>query len=243
MTTATHSLHNQTVREIALAQPASIRVFERYGIDYCCGGRKPLAEACAERSVAVDVVLQALELATYDPSQPQHNWASTPLAELIAHIIATHHAYVTRELPRLQELADKVVARHGAAHPELLTIQQIVQALAAELTQHLSKEELVLFPYITQMEQQAGKQGLPHSCFGTVANPISMMEHEHDSAGRSLAEIRKLSHNLTPPADACPTWHAFYQAIKEFEADLHQHIHLENNILHPRAIQMESAAR
>ncbi len=149
---------------------------------------------------------------------------------------------MTRELPRLQELAEKVVARHGATHAELATIQQIVHALADELTQHLAKEELVLFPYITQLEQQAGAHGLPHSCFGTVANPISMMEHEHDSAGRAFAEIRKLSHNLTPPPDACPTWLAFYTSLKEFEADLHQHIHLENNILHPRAIQMEANA-
>lgn len=231
----------QTVREIALEQPSSIRVFEQYGIDYCCGGRKPLSEACAAGSVAVDAVIAALEVAANTPEKAREDWTSQSLTSLSAHIVSTHHAYVKSELPRLAELAQKVVGRHGASKAELPAIQAKLTQLDAELTQHLRKEEVVLFPYIVELEGAiAAGAPKPHGCFGTVASPIAMMTQEHDAAGGLLAEIRNLSRNFTTPEDACPTYRAFYDGLKEFEQDLHQHIHLENNILFPRAIELEA---
>jgi regulator of cell morphogenesis and NO signaling len=236
MTTAT-----QSVREIALEQPSSIRVFEHYGIDYCCGGRKPLAEACAASQIEVDAVIAALESAAIDPAPAAEDWSRRPMEELAAHIVATHHSYVKTELPRLAILAQKVVRRHGETHAELPAIQSLLAQLDEELTQHLVKEEAILFPYIVKLERAGAGGSMPSSCFGTVANPIRMMTQEHDAAGALLVEMRRLSQNFTTPPNACPTYHAFYDGLREFEQDLHQHIHLENNILFPRAIEAESA--
>jgi regulator of cell morphogenesis and NO signaling len=231
----------QTVREIALEQPSSMRVFEHYGIDYCCGGRKPLAEACAASKVEVDAVIAALEAAAAVAAPVAEDWPLRSMEELAAHIVATHHAYVKRELPRLAVLAQKVVNRHGAKRAELPAIQTVLATLAEELTLHLAKEETILFPYIVKLERaRTSGAAMPSSCFDTVAKPIQMMTQEHDAAGALLAEMRRLSQNFTTPEDACPTFHAFYDGLREFERDLHQHIHLENNILFPRAIEAES---
>ena len=233
----------QTVREIALEQPSSMRVFEHYGIDYCCGGRKPLTEACAASKVEVDAVIAALEAAATFAAPATEDWPQRSMEELVAHIVATHHAYVKRELPRLAVLAQKVVNRHGATRAELSAIQTVLSSLDEELTLHLAKEETILFPYIVKLERaRTSGAAIPSSCFGTVAHPIQMMTQEHDAAGTLLAEMRRLSQNFTTPDDACPTYHAFYDGLKEFEQDLHQHIHLENNILFPRAIEVEAQA-
>ncbi len=230
----------QTVREIALKQPTAIRIFEQFGIDYCCGGRKPLAEACAAGNLEIDMVIAALEAAEKKPGTEAENWTGRSLESLSSHIVATHHAYVKRELPRVAQLAQKVVSRHGSTKPELPVIATTLMRLDEELTQHLAKEEAVLFPYIARLEQSVSiGTPRPHSCFGTVANPIAMMTREHDAAGTLIAEIRRLSGNLTTPEDACPTFHAFYDGLREFEQDLHRHIHLENNIYFPRAIELE----
>jgi regulator of cell morphogenesis and NO signaling len=232
----------ETVREIALNQPSSIRVFEQFGIDYCCGGRRPLADACTEGNIKLDSVLAALTIAAATPSPVTKDWAKASLASLSDHITSRHHAYVKKELPRLDTLAKKVVAKHGPTHVELPAIQTALGKLDQELTQHLAKEEQVLFPYIAQLERAVADGGTrPQSCFGTVADPIAMMTQEHELAGALLAEIRVLSENFTLPEDACPTYHAFYDGLREFEQDLHQHIHLENNILFPRAIAMEAS--
>jgi regulator of cell morphogenesis and NO signaling len=238
MTTTT-----QTIREIALEQPTSIRVFEQFGIDYCCGGRKPLADACAAGNLEMDSVIAALEAAAKKPDPGVENWADKSLESLSSHIVATHHAYVKRELPRLAQLAQKVVNRHGSTKTELLVIAATLTQLDEELTPHLAKEETVLFPYVANLEQSVSLgTAKPQSCFGTVANPIAMMTREHDAAGTLMAEIHRLSGNFTTPEDACPTFHAFYDGLREFEQDLHQHIHLENNILFPRAIELEASA-
>jgi len=232
----------QTVRDIALENPASIRIFEELGIDYCCGGRKPLAEACAAKNLVVDDVVAALERVAFAPEPTTQDWTTAPLGRLASHIVSTHHAYVRRELPRLAELAAKVVRRHGDTKPELPVIQSRLAELDAELTQHCAKEEVVLFPYVSKFEVAVTEGSpTPRGCFGTVANPIAMMTQEHDAAGALLAEIRELSQNFAPPEGACPTFHAFYNGLHEFELDLHQHIHLENNILFPRAIAMEAS--
>ncbi|HEY5213070.1 MAG TPA: iron-sulfur cluster repair di-iron protein [Acidobacteriaceae bacterium] len=236
MTSAT-----QTVRDIALQQPTSIRVFERFGIDFCCGGRKPLAEACAASNLEIDAVLAALETAANGPAPLTEDWSQASLEKLSAHIVAKHHAYAKTELPRLAILAQKVVNRHGDTHAELPRIQTLLAQLDEEMTQHFAKEEAVLFPYIASLERSTTTgTAKPKNCFGTIANPIAMMTEEHDAAGVLLAEIRQLSNQFTPPEGACPTYHAFYDGLNEFERDLHQHIHLENNILFPRAINLES---
>lgn len=238
MTTAT-----KTVRDIALEQPSSIRVFEQYGIDYCCGGRKPLAEACAIKNLEVDAVIATLEAAAKGDIRTASDWTQASLETLANHIVATHHAYVKRELPRLSVLAERVVIRHGDTQAELPLIRTKLAQLDEELIQHLGKEEVVLFPYIAKLERATTNGGaIPRGCFGTIANPIAMMTSEHDVAGVLIAEIRELSHQFTTPIGACPTYHAFYDGLREFEQDLHQHIHLENNILFPRAIALEAAA-
>lgn len=231
----------QTVRDIALENPASIRVFEQFGIDYCCGGRKPLAEACAAKSLAVDDVIAALERAFAGSAPAANDWATKPLGTLAKHIVDTHHAYTRQELPRLAQLAARVVQRHGTDKPELLQIQSKLAEFTEDMLQHCAKEEVVLFPHITKLERAiADGSEKPHGCFGTVANPIAMMTKEHDSAGEIFADLRTLSKDYTPPAGACPTFHAFYDGLREYEQDLHQHIHLENNILFPRAVAMEA---
>jgi regulator of cell morphogenesis and NO signaling len=231
----------QTVREIALENPASIRVFEAFGIDYCCGGRKPLNEACEAKSISVEAVIAALENGTSNSAPATEDWNAQSLGSLAAHIVNAHHAYVRRELPRLAELAGKVVNRHGDTKPELPQIQKKVAQISDELIEHLAKEEVVLFPYVIKLER-ANQEGAakPHACFATVASPIAMMTQEHEAAGALTAEIRQLSGDYTPPVGSCPTFLAFYNGLREFEQDLHQHIHLENNILFPRALALES---
>jgi regulator of cell morphogenesis and NO signaling len=233
---------SKTVREIALEQPTSIRVFERLGIDYCCGGRRPLTEACSERNLEVADVVAALDSAAGSAAPSGTDWAQAPLRQLIAHIVSTHHEYVKNELPRLAMLAEKVVNRHGDTQAHLPVLKNVVAQLDEELIHHLGKEEHILFPYITKLEEaQATGSAAPHGCFGSVTHPISMMTREHDDAGTLLAQIEQLTSNFTTPEGACPTYLAFYTGLKEFEQDLHQHIHLENNILFPRAIELEDA--
>ncbi len=232
----------KTVRDIALEQPTSIRVFERLGIDYCCGGRKPLSEACSERNLQLDDVVSALDSAAQSAAPAGTDWAQASLRQLVAHIVATHHEYVKSELPRLAMLAEKVVNRHGDTQAHLPVLKNVLAQLDEELIHHLGKEEHILFPYITKLEEaQASGSAAPQGCFGTVAHPIEMMTSEHDAAGQMLAQIAQLTSNFTTPVGACPTYLAFYTGLKEFEQDLHQHIHLENNILFPRTIALEDA--
>lgn len=234
-----------TVRELAQEFPGAARVFERLGIDYCCGGNKSLEEACTSHNFSAGEVLELLTLAkATDAASPNdRNWQSEPLAELVAHINATHHKYTREEIGRLGPLLDKVCSVHGANHPELLHIRARFRGLAEELSAHMMKEERVLFPFIVRMEQ-AMVHGEPVSPphFGTVRNPVGMMMHDHDSAGEALRTMRQASADYTPPSEACVSYQTLYKALADFEADLHQHIHLENNILFPRAIEMERGA-
>jgi regulator of cell morphogenesis and NO signaling len=231
-----------TVRDIAIDQPASIRVFEKYGIDYCCGGRRPLDQVCEERAIPIDEVLAAIARAETQQHRTGPDWMALHLGVICDHIIQTHHAYIRSELPRLQFLAQKVVARHGNDRPELPQIQQLVDEVGSDLISHLDKEDAMLFPYITNIERNLATCGpTSFGCSGSVRNPIRVMMAEHDVAGNILAQIRTLSNQYTPPPGACPTYQGFYQALLEFEQDLHQHVHLENNILFPRAIELEES--
>ena len=231
----------KTVRDYAIETPQTIPVFEKLGIDFCCGGNRPLEEACASANLDVKDVLISLENALAAPAaKSARELQSGSLAELIAHIEQTHHTFVRREIPQIEKLLEKVHGKHGENHPELGHIRSVFRGLGQELMMHLMKEENILFPYIERMEESVLQHEpiLPPP-FGTVANPVRMMEHEHDSAGNALRAIRAASNEFTPPPDACVSYQTLYTALMAFEADLHLHIHLENNILFPRAIAME----
>lgn len=234
----------KTVRELALEIPEATRIFEKIGIDYCCGGNKSLDEACAASNASVDEVLDSLELAEQAArtKQKDRNWQAEPLAELVGHINGTHHKYTREEIARLGPLFDKVISVHGKNHPELQHVRAAFRGLAQELMTHMMKEEAVLSPYIVRMEEAViQKEPVLPPPFGSVQNPVGMMMHEHDSAGKALRAMRQTSAGYTPPGDACISYQTLYKALADFEKDLHQHIHLENNILFPRAIEMEQA--
>lgn len=226
----------QTVREIAIQNPATVRVFEILGIDYCCGGRRPLQEACDLANVPVEKALAMLVATGVDESPAEESWTSLPMRALTAHIVTEHHGFVRAETHRLSALAEKVVSRHGANHPELVSIQETFRALTDELFTHMMKEEQILFPFIENMEAGSSLSG---SCFGSVEFPISRMVAEHEDAGALTAQIRALSNNFQTPQGACPSYRGLYQGLSDFERDLHRHIHLENNILFPRAVEAE----
>ncbi len=237
------TIAEKTVREIAVESPESVRVFESLGIDYCCGGKRPLSDACSHARVDVDRVLELLATASRDSQAPEAGgWDQKPLGDLIVHIVETHHGFVRRETPRIASLLTKVAAKHGPLHPEINQIEPLFTAIGQELATHMLKEEQVLFPYIARMEQATlSGNPLPEAFFGSVQRPIANMVAEHDDAGALLSQIRELSHGYTAPNGVCPTFLALYAGLEEFERDLHQHIHLENNILFPRAIEMEKA--
>ncbi|MDZ4797524.1 MAG: iron-sulfur cluster repair di-iron protein [Bryobacteraceae bacterium] len=233
----------KTVREIALENPSSIRVFETLGIDYCCGGKRSLSEACSLAEIDIDKTLALLEQAELDRRSGQTSeWVTRPLSELIAHIMEHHHAFVRRETERLVGMLAKISAKHGPTRPEIPQIQSLFLVMAQELSTHLLKEEQVLFPHIERLEK-AAESGAPApvAFFGSVAGPISNMAAEHDDAGAILAQLRELSNGYTPPEGACPTFVGLYSGLEDFEHDLHQHVHLENNILFPRATELERA--
>jgi len=244
VTVTTRVTTEKTVRELALENPAATRVFEKLGIDYCCGGNQSLEEACRAANLNPNQVLDSLEMAEQSARsvQKDRNWQTEAVADLIAHIKDTHHKYTREEIARLGPLFDKVCSVHAKNHPELPQIRETFQGLAQELANHLMKEERVLFPYIVRMEESIlQKEPVVPPPFGSVQNPVSMMEHEHDSAGNALRAMRSASNGYSAPADACVSYQTLYKALAEFEADLHQHIHLENNILFPRAVAMEKA--
>ena len=233
----------KTVREYALEIPAATRIFEKLGIDYCCGGGKSLADACLQAGLPVEEVLGSLETnARSDETFADEDWQSSSQAELIAHIVEKHHVFTREELSRLEALLAKVCGVHGQNHPELFHIQTQFGKLRADLEPHMLKEEHVLFPYIILLEQTKVQNApAPRAPFGTVRNPVRMMMSEHDAAGDILRAIRQASFHFTVPPDACISYQTLYHALKELEADLHQHIHLENNILFPQAVEIEQA--
>jgi regulator of cell morphogenesis and NO signaling len=230
----------KTVRELAVEIPNATRVFEKLGIDYCCGGARSLDEACEAANLSIDQVLAQLNGAAQPAAPADRDWQTALLAELVEHIVSTHHAYVREETARMHPLLAKVCKVHGQNHPELLAISDTFDGLAQELTMHMMKEEVVLFPHIVRMEESLlQKEPVLPPPFGTVKHPVDMMMHEHDLAGDALRKLRELSSSYQAPADGCFSYRTLYQALEAFEADLHQHIHLENNILFPRAIKME----
>jgi regulator of cell morphogenesis and NO signaling len=215
-----------TVGEIVAAMPASARVFQQHGVDFCCGGKRPLAAVCRERGLSFPELVGAIENTAADANADPRDWNLEPMSALIDHIVATYHEALRRELPRLEELAAKVERAHGAHEPHLTRLKEIVAELSTDLQSHMQKEELVLFPAIRAVER-----GTRQSLLG----PIAMMEHEHVHAGNLLDESRDLTRNFTRPDWACGSVHALYGGLAELDAAMRVHVHLENNILFPRA--------
>jgi regulator of cell morphogenesis and NO signaling len=227
------------VNQLVLERPGTAKAFELFGIDYCCDGARPLAEACKSAKLSLEAVLA--ELVKSPSAAPEGDWRSHSITELANYIVEKHHVFTRAEITRLSDLIRKVVSVHSRNHPELLSVQTAFGALTEELRQHMSKEEDLLFPYVKELEESARtKKRAPDSPFGSVQNPVAVMIMEHEASGQALEKIRALTGNYSAPSDACASYRALYEALPLFAADLHQHIHLENNILFPRAIQMEN---
>lgn len=243
-----HKIHEtQTLGEIVARHPETRRVFERHGLDFCCRGARTLTAAVADNGLDMTGVFRDLDAACASPPSGETgaamDWTRAPLADLAAHIVRLHHAYLKEVLPKLAGLFEKVIRAHGARHGEMLQpLRAAFIGLKDELEPHLMKEERVLFPLMDVMEEYVrGKAPRPDIHCGSVRRPIRQMEHEHDLAGEALAGMRRLTADYRLPADACPTFSSLYENLRQMEADLHQHIHLENNILFPRAIALEDS--
>jgi regulator of cell morphogenesis and NO signaling len=234
-------IQGQTVGDIAAGSAAAINILEGYGIDYCCGGKRSFEEACRDKGLSpAKVASEIAAAANALPAKPR-DWSTAPLGELIRHIVSTHHEYLKLELPRIGQRLQKVVQAHGDNDPAAFQeLERVYDGLWRELSLHMRKEEMILFPAIERYET-AARSGLPLPPvpFGSVAGPIGVMEAEHDSAGDALSRIRELTCNFQAPGYACSTFRAMLDGLRALEADLHTHIHLENNILFPRVLALE----
>ncbi|HET9012858.1 MAG TPA: iron-sulfur cluster repair di-iron protein [Gemmatimonadaceae bacterium] len=228
------------VGDIVAADYRTAGVFEQFGIDFCCGGRRSLGEACRTASADPADVVRALTALS-----PHHvddtDVTRWPVARLIDHIVSVHHAYVRAALPRIVGYLAKLQEAHGARHPELARVASVFDQVSVDLVQHMLKEEQVLFPYVRELAEHAEETGdMQPSPFGTVLNPIRMMEREHREAADELGTIRELTNGYTVPEDGCTTYTVSMAELARFEQDLHRHVHLENNVLFPKAIQLET---
>ena len=220
--------------EVITAHPSLARELERLGLDYCCGGERTVADACAEQGLdAVEVVAELSGVAVDGATAP---WATMGVADLVDHIETTHHRYLWAELPRLSALLDKIVQVHGARHAELDDVRGVYRELRADLEPHLDKEEQVLFPMIRLL---AGAQPAPTFHAGSLVEPIAVLLSEHDRVGELLAQLRALTHGYEVPADGCASYRACYEGLAELEADTHMHVHKENNLLFPAVVRMD----
>ena len=238
-----NALMTKTIREIALEAPATTRVFEEFKIDYCCGGRRSIADACAAAGIDSAALMQRIGDAIKGGGGHDGDIVPEGLnpTELIDYIIAKHHVFTCREIERLAPLMAKVVTRHGEHHPELFELQTVFMLLSESLIPHMRKEENILFPYIQDLDTSVklGRPApMPH--FGTVKNPIRMLVQEHDTDGDRLRKMREITNNYALPEGACPSYTALYAGLVDLEQDLHRHIHLENNVLFPAAAELEA---
>jgi regulator of cell morphogenesis and NO signaling len=232
----------QSIREIVTRQPSAAKIFHRFEIDLCLQADSSLEGVCQELQLSVDQVLEKLaDAAARETGGIALDPATLPLGRLVQHIVRIHHHCVRQELPRLAEMASKIAAKRSDRAPELATIFQLIEKLRVEMLARIQKEEEVLFPFISQMDQESIVVYPPaHACFRSVAHPILMMEQEHESADHILAELIRLTNHFEPPSWACGTHVALFSGLREFEADLRQHVHLENDVLFPHAIQLEA---
>src|SRR5690554_1083243 len=229
-----------TIGELVVEDYRKAEVFRKHGLDFCCGGKRSVQEACAKRGVDYQLVKADLDELDRDQGSSKENFNDWELDFMCDFIVNTHHKYITQSVPMLLEYSAKVARVHGNSHPETIEIAAAFKNVAEELLNHMPKEEGVLFPYIKELVQakREGKK-MEKPSFGTIVNPINMMEAEHVETGDEMEIVRDLSNVYQPPADACNTYRVLYGKLAEFEKDLHQHIHLENNILFKKAIELE----
>lgn len=231
---------NNIIGELVAQDYRAASVFKKYGIDFCCQGNRTIQDACEAKQIDASSVVTDLIEANKATSESTIDYQSWPLDLLVDYIEKKHHRFVEEKTQEIKPYLDKICRVHGDRHPELLEINKLFNGAAGELAAHMKKEELILFPFIRKMpkaKQENTKLEAPH--FGTIENPIQMMMHEHTNEGERFRKIETLSNNYTPPEDACNTYQVTFALLKEFEADLHLHIHLENNILFPKAIELE----
>jgi len=236
------TISNNTIGSLVAANFKAASVFQKFGIDFCCKGNMTISEACAGQNLDKEKVEQEVLSVLASNEKGAIDYNSWPIELLADYIEKTHHRYVTEKIPELNIFLKKLCTVHGERHPELLNIYEHFLDSAEELTIHMIKEENILFPYIRSMVKAENSQSeIDKPPFMTVQNPIAMMMKEHDTEGGRFREISKLSNGYTPPADACTTYKVAFAMLKEYEEDLHTHIHLENNILFPKAVSLESA--
>jgi len=233
------AFESTTVGEIVATDFRAASVFERFSIDFCCGGHRSVAEACRTATVDPATVAQALAALLIDNEHAEGDVTGWPADRLIDHILEAHHAYVRSALPIISRYLAKLVDVHGMRHPELWRIAASFDRVGRDLLQHMMKEERVLFPYICELAAQANDAPPPWSPFGTVENPIRMMEREHRETGDEMRLIRELTQGYAPPPDGCTTYRVAFEELARFEHDLHRHVHLENNVLFPKAVGLE----
>ncbi len=234
----------ETIGEIVTKDYRKAQVFKSFGIDFCCGGKKTISEVCRTKGIDTEAVEKALGSITDEPSSDQNDYLRWNLSFLTDYIINTHHQYVKDNTAFIKELANKVASVHGEQHPEAIRVAYIFSLVADDLMLHLKKEEQILFPFIKELvDVQTNGGVLTESPFGNVANPIQIMEAEHEQAGEALQTIRDLTNNFTLPEDACNSYMILYKKLDEYENDLHRHVHLENNVLFPKAIVLEEQIR
>jgi regulator of cell morphogenesis and NO signaling len=237
----TTQLENLTIKEIVTQNFQSAAVFEKYSLDFCCRGGKSIEDACREKGISPQVIYEELGHVSTIGSAETSRFYLWPPEFLVDYIVTNHHAYVASTIPVLLAHTQKVASVHGERHPEVVRIAEMFARVADDLTRHMKKEELMLFPYIKHLAELARSGGeFRTPPFGSAENPIRMMMQEHQNAGDELYEIRALSNSYAPPEDACTTYRVTYQELQEFEKDLHQHVHLENNILFPAALNLET---
>ena len=236
-----NELMTKSLAQIVNTNHHAANVFEKYHLDFCCKGKRTLAQACTESELKIEEVLFDLERTAQERSIPipYENMSLTQLAD---YIVLTHHSYVKKEMPAILGYLQKVASKHGGHHPEMIKVLEIFTAVKEEMEQHMQKEEQILFPRIKEVEQQVGEGSKIIINNSFLLSPISMMEQEHDHAGNAMTEIRQLTNNYNPPPDACTTYKLSFAAIQAFQLDLHQHVHLENNILFPKALTLFAPA-
>lgn len=230
-----------SVGQLVAQRPLRACVLEQYGIDYCCGGKASLEEACRNKGLNVEAILEKLRDADRKNPQPDApDWTAASLRDLIDHIIEAYHQPLRQELSRVAQLAQKVARVHGDNHPEMIEVLDIFNRFKAQLELHMQKEEMVLFPGIASMESTGTPQIF--GCGGGIEHPIEVMNQEHDDAGDALCTMRRLTHNYTPPEDACSSFKVLLSSLAQIESEMHQHVHKENNILFPRALELRTPA-
>lgn len=234
------TLEKNTVGEFVAQDFRTASIFSKYGIDFCCKGQRTLDEVCKLKNINEADLLEELNTVMDLKNDYGIDFNSWPLDLLVVYIEKTHHRFIEEKTPVIREYLDKLCKVHGSNHPELFRINELFMGCAGELVQHMKKEELILFPFIKEMMDATKSHNSvapPH--FGTLNNPIALMMEEHDAEGERLRTIASLTNNYTPPADACNTYRVTFAMLEEFEQDLHKHIHLESNILFPKAKALE----